>query len=133
VAVREWGDRVVFLHRIESGGTDRSYGIHVARLAGLPPEVVARAGDVLAGFEDAPARRVAPIAAENTCMLTDGAARVAEPRRTESPRQLSLFAEPEHPILAELRRLDPDRTTPIDALARMSEWRSRLGSEPGTA
>ena len=51
VAVEEWGEEVVFLHRILEGGTDRSYGIHVARLAGLPRTVVARARDVLADLE----------------------------------------------------------------------------------
>src|SRR6185369_9968807 len=57
VAVREWGDKVVFLRRIEEGGTDRSYGVHVARLAGVPPTVVERAREVLAGFEGEPKAR----------------------------------------------------------------------------
>jgi DNA mismatch repair protein MutS len=51
VAVRETGDRVVFLHRLEPGGTDRSYGVHVAQLAGLPDAVVRRAREVLAKLE----------------------------------------------------------------------------------
>jgi DNA mismatch repair protein MutS len=111
VAVREWGDRVVFLRRIEEGGTDRSYGIHVARLAGLPPGVIERARSVLAGIE--------------------GSARTA-PESPQAPgsaeRQLSLFAPAEDPVLAELRNLDVDRLQPIQALVLLAELKSRLGS-----
>jgi DNA mismatch repair protein MutS len=53
VAVREWHDQVIFLHKILPGGTDKSYGIQVARLAGLPKEVIARAKEVLANLEEA--------------------------------------------------------------------------------
>jgi len=53
VAVREWHDQVIFLHKILPGGTDKSYGIQVARLAGLPQEVIARAKEVLANLEEA--------------------------------------------------------------------------------
>ena len=52
VAVREWGDEIVFLHRIEQGGTDRSYGLHVARLAGIPKAVIDRAETVLNKLDD---------------------------------------------------------------------------------
>jgi DNA mismatch repair protein MutS len=117
VAVREWGDRVVFLHRIEDGGTDRSYGVHVARLAGLPPEVLARATDVLSRLE---AGRAQPVAAE-----VQAAIAAATPPRAAT-RQLPLFAPPEHPVLAELRALDPERTTPLDALALLAKWRREM-------
>jgi DNA mismatch repair protein MutS len=102
VAVREWGDRVVFLRRIEEGGTDRSYGVHVARLAGLPPSVVERARRVLAEFEGAP-----PVVAKGQ-------------------RQLPLFAAPENPLVAELRAVDVDRLTPLAALTLLAGWKSRL-------
>jgi DNA mismatch repair protein MutS len=106
VAVREWGDRVVFLRRIEEGGTDRSYGIHVARLAGLPAGVVERAREVLAGFEGAPRGRPrAPTAAQ---------------------RQLALFPPPEDPVTAEIRALDVDSLKPVDALVLLAAWKSRL-------
>jgi DNA mismatch repair protein MutS len=108
VAVREWGDRVVFLRRIEEGGTDRSYGIHVARLAGLPVEVVDRARAVLAGFEGAPRGR-APDAAP------------AAPQR-----QLALFPPPEDPVLAVLRAVDVDSLKPLDALVLVADLKSRL-------
>jgi DNA mismatch repair protein MutS len=83
VAVREWGDGVVFLHKILEGGTDRSYGLHVARLAGVPKEVVERAKAVLAALEDA--------ALDETDRPR--AARRGKPRPGE-PAQLTLFATP---------------------------------------
>jgi DNA mismatch repair protein MutS len=110
VAVREWGDRVVFLRRIEEGGTDRSYGIHVARLAGLPVEVVERARAVLAGFEGAPRSRT-PDAAPSS-----------------PQRQLALFAPPEDPVLSDLRAVDVDSLKPIDALVLLADMKSRLSA-----
>jgi DNA mismatch repair protein MutS len=105
VAVREWGDEIVFLHKIMDGGTDRSWGIHVARLAGLPPEVVARARAVLQDVEGESAR---PAASK------------------DATGQLSLFPEPEDPVVAELRQLDLDRLTPIDALVLLRDLKRRL-------
>jgi DNA mismatch repair protein MutS len=104
VAVREWGDEIVFLHKIMDGGTDRSWGIHVARLAGLPAEVVARAKAVLADVESASAR----------------------PARQTHADQLPLFPEPEDPVVTELRSVDLDRLTPIDALLFLRELKKRL-------
>ena len=110
VAVREWGDRVVFLRRIEPGGTDRSYGIHVARLAGLPAGVIERARTVLAGFETA--------------------ARPLEPRLDvpPAPRQLTLFAPAEDPMRAQLRGLDLDALRPLDALVLLTKWKAAMPS-----
>jgi len=107
VAVREWGDRVVFLRRIEEGGTDRSYGVHVARLAGLPTSVVERARTVLAEFEGAPLGRPSPAAAAPS-------------------RQLALFPPPEDPMAAELRRIDVDALTPLEALNLLASWKARV-------
>ena len=109
VAVHESGDEVIFLHRLRPGGADRSYGIHVGRLAGLPAEVLERAGAVLRSLEAG--HRVA------------GAAAPAD--------QLALFAPaPENPVLGELRALDVDGLTPRDALARLADLqrRARKGS-----
>jgi DNA mismatch repair protein MutS len=103
VAVRETGDKVVFLHRLEAGGTDRSYGIHVAQLAGLPAEVVLRAREVLKTLEGD--HRVVP-----------------GPPPTEDPSQLALFAGGlPHPAVTELKGLDLNRMTPIEALNRLAE------------
>lgn len=109
VAVREQGDKVIFLHRLEPGGTDRSYGIHVAQLAGLPRAVIARAGEVLRTLEAE--HRVVP----------------GEPERLD-PAQLALFAEGSpHPMMEELRTLDLDGMTPLEALNRLAELQRRAG------
>ena len=133
-AVREQGERVVFLHRVEPGAADRSYGIHVARLAGIPAGVVSRAREILENLE------------------TDEFGRDGLPRRARrhvrggsAPRtggQFSLFAppagdeaaaEPADPaaqeVLAELREKNPDQLTPLEALQLIAGWRRRLNGE----
>ena len=108
VAVRESGGTVVFLHRLEPGGTDRSYGIHVAELAGLPREVVTRANAVLKTLERD--HRVVP----------GGAA--PDP----DPGQLPLFVEaPPDPALVALRDLDLDSLTPLQALNALADLQRR--------
>ena len=117
--VREWGGDVVFLRRLVAGGASRSYGIQVARLAGLPAAVIARARELLAELES-PA---APLGAGG---------------RRRSP-QLSLFGAPsgtpaaepapsplERGVLEELRGLDPDRLAPVDALLALQRLTERL-------
>ncbi len=119
VAVKEWGEGVVFLHRIAEGAADRSYGIHVAQLAGLPPAVIERAKVVLEELES-----------ERTAENLERVSRRG--RRAPDPNQLGLFgAAPvpaEHPIAAELEALDPDALTPLEALRRLAEWKRRYGS-----
>ncbi|HEX6548281.1 MAG TPA: DNA mismatch repair protein MutS, partial [Candidatus Dormibacteraeota bacterium] len=103
VEVIEEGDRVTFLHRVVPGGADRSYGIHVAALAGLPPSVVARARQVLHELE--------------------------RQRPLEPPeQQLGLPLEaPRDPIRKELDALELDRLSPFEALQKLYELRERLG------
>jgi DNA mismatch repair protein MutS len=107
VAVREVGDEIVFLHRLEPGGADRSYGIHVGRLAGLPDPVVTRAWQVLklleAGHHVAKQHPPAPLDAA----------------------QLGLFAAPPDPLLLELDGLDVNTLSPLDALNRLAAWKKR--------
>jgi DNA mismatch repair protein MutS len=110
VAVREWGDSIVFLRRIQEGAADRSYGIHVARLAGVPDAVVARAKDVLKTLEGAHGPAAAKLAE-----------RTSEPARPQD-LQLGLFAPPPpHPALEALKALDPDTLTPLAALQRLAD------------
>jgi DNA mismatch repair protein MutS len=110
VAVREAGDTVVFLHRLEPGGTDRSYGIHVAQLAGLPDGVVRRAREILGTLEGE--HRMVPGAA---------------PEPVRDPKQLPLFAEPAapDPMVEELRLIDVNALTPLEALNRLAELKRR--------
>ena len=108
VAVREAGDEIVFLHRLEPGGADRSYGIHVGRLAGLPATVVARAAEVLRLLE----------AGHHV------AARAAPP--PPDATQLPLFDRAPHPVLTELEQLDVDAVSPLEALNRLAAWKRRL-------
>jgi DNA mismatch repair protein MutS len=116
VAVREVGEEIVFLHRILPGGTDRSYGIHVARLAGVPAPLVSRAKEILRDLEHEETDLAARIAASPTA-----------PAIAEGPRQLTLFAHAPSPIEEALRKLDLDRITPLEALKHMAEWKETLG------
>ncbi|HEX5724233.1 MAG TPA: DNA mismatch repair protein MutS [Longimicrobiaceae bacterium] len=102
VAVREVGEDIVFLRRLVPGGADRSYGVEVARLAGLPPEVVARARQVLLELEAA-ARPHAAVAAPPPVV------------------QLGLFDAGLHPLVERLRAVDPNSLTPLQALALLAE------------
>ena len=108
VAVREAGDEIVFLHRLEPGGADRSYGIHVGQLAGLPGAVVGRAWEVL--------------------KLLEAGHHVARQPPPPDPdaQQLALFAPGTHPLVAELDRLDVNALSPLDALNRLAAWKKRL-------
>jgi DNA mismatch repair protein MutS len=109
VAVREAGETVVFLHRLEPGGTDRSYGIHVGQLAGLPRGVVTRAREILALLEGE--HRVVP----------------GEPTPSRDPGQLALFDAQLDPMVEELKALDLNTLTPLEALNRLAELQRRAG------
>jgi DNA mismatch repair protein MutS len=103
VAVREARDRVIFTHRMQPGGADRSYGIDVARLAGLPDEVIARARALLRVLE-----------AEQLVSS-------ASPGQAAQQSQLGLFAAPRHAVVDRLATLDVNGLTPVQALALLDE------------
>jgi DNA mismatch repair protein MutS len=105
VSVREVGDDIVFLRRLAEGGADRSYGIQVARLAGLPDDVIARARELLTELEGTHSHG-------GEGLGRHGAHR---PRSEAPPDQLSMF-QVEHPVVDRLRALDPDGLTPRQAL-----------------
>jgi DNA mismatch repair protein MutS len=113
VAVRESGDDVVFLHRLQPGGADRSYGIEVGRLAGLPAPVIDRARAVLRLLEG-----------EQLVAGLSGQARMGAPAdlpaRTASGGQLGLFVD-SHPVMERLRNVDPNLLTPLEALQTLDE------------
>jgi DNA mismatch repair protein MutS len=118
MAVKEWEDRIVFLRRVVAGSADKSYGIHVARLAGLPGEVIARAGEILANLESQEYDMTGkPRLARGT----------KAPAVPDQPAQLTLFTPPEQVVAGVLRDTDIDRLTPLAALNLLHSLKSRLG------
>ena len=102
--VVEEGGRVVFLHQVVPGGADRSYGIHVAQLAGVPRPVIHRAEELLAQLESGEFRPGTPV---------------------PEPHQPVLFAD-EHPVVEELRELDVSTMTPLEAINKLYELQRQL-------
>ncbi|MEM6456470.1 MAG: DNA mismatch repair protein MutS [Acidobacteriota bacterium] len=150
LAVKEWQDRIVFLRRVVPGSANKSYGIHVARLAGLPDAVVARAEGVLAQLEadgvapsigaassdppsaDVRARDAAP--AEPMPIADDGPLEVemvrAPPDAAVDPAtrdQMALFTPPAQAVAEIVRALDLDEMTPLAALNMLASLKQRLG------
>ena len=125
VEVKEAGDRVLFLHRLVPGGANRSYGIEVGRLAGLPVAVLERARKLLALFEG---EQIVSALGATRKEATDVSTRGAAAGKTTSREQLGLFA-PQHPIVDELKQLDPDAMTPLEALTLVTRLvgRARQG------
>jgi len=118
VAVKEQGDRIIWLHKVLPGGTDRSYGIHVARMSGVPPEVIERAEQILREFERRGVQASPGLPPEQVSAI--------QTRKL----QLTLFEAEEHPLLEELRQLDPTALTPVEALMKLDEWKRRWGKNP---
>lgn len=110
VSVKETGGGIVFLRKVEPGAADRSYGIEVAKLAGLPQEVVTRAREVLAEHEFAEQQA--------TQHLSPGA--------TAPPAQLTIFTPLSQPVLEKLRETDLNRLTPLDALNLLAELKRQI-------
>ena len=114
VAVKEWDENIVFLHRIVSGGADKSYGIHVARLAGIPYAVNERAKDILQQLE-----------ADH--LNHRGESVITPPRRkADAPIQLTLFEMGHHPVIDKLRQLEIPQLTPLAALQLLQQWQQEL-------
>lgn len=116
IAVKEQGDDIVFLRKIMKGGADRSYGIQVAKLAGLPNAVIERANEILSELL-------------NEHDLAGNAKRVtvAKAKKEQPPEQLSFFSDPkEQEVLAELKSLDVSNLTPMKALITLSELQEKL-------
>ena len=117
IAVKEWNDQILFLRKIVEGGTDRSYGIQVARLAGVPREVVERAKKILVGLESGnawPKKKDAGLVPE-------------EPLPAIGIDQLSFFGKGgDHPVIEELKALDLNDLTPLQALNLLGEWKKKL-------
>ncbi len=113
VAVKEWGEKIIFLRKIVAGGTSRSYGIQVARLAGVPEEVILRARAVLGNLEKGELDEV-------------GMPKIAPGKDKDKKGQLNLFMDDEDHILNEIRGLDVVNMTPMEALHIINEWQTRM-------
>ncbi len=145
VSVREWGDEIVFLHRILPGKTDRSYGIHVAKLAGMPAGTVARAREVLeslavhqaegvvegdgAGGAAVPAQGDDSRGSESTGKSRRGKradpSRIPPPGRTD---QLALFTQfVNHPAVDQLREVKLEALTPLEAFDTLRKLKGMAG------
>ena len=112
VSVKETGGGIVFLRKVEPGAADRSYGIEVAKLAGLPNEVVERAREVLAEHENSEHRLTGQLAQDDT----------SAPR----PTQLTIFTPISQPVLEKLREVDLNRLTPLEALNLLAELKREI-------
>lgn len=121
VSVRELDGKVIFLRRLERGGSEHSFGIHVAEIAGMPPSIVRRASDILKQLE-----------ADNAQVGTAGKADVSGIGGADSGMQLSLF-QLEDPVLSQIRdeilHLDIDNLTPMDALNRLNDIKKILNGK----
>ncbi len=128
VGVKEKGDQIVFLRQIVPGGTDRSYGIQVARLAGLPTDVIERARQVLWSLEQSEHVGKARIGGSAGMQSPAGAGdRHARPT---GANQLTLFGGAPDPLVVELQSIDVNALTPIDALNKLAELQRRAQAQP---
>jgi DNA mismatch repair protein MutS len=115
IAVKEWNDEIIFLRKLVEGGTNRSYGIQVARLAGIPAQVIVRAKKILANIEKGEHNlNGSPIFADNEKSVAQ-----------KSNRQLDLFRKPEHVIVEKLQKLDLSKMTPLDAMISLNELQEK--------
>jgi len=121
IAVKEWNDEIIFLHKLVEGGTNRSYGIQVARLAGIPETVIRRAKKVLSNIE-------------TTGHVLDRRAGASGRKKSTDAvyEQLSLFRPPEQVIMEKLRGMDISSMTPLEALNVLSSLKEKAGDSSMT-
>jgi DNA mismatch repair protein MutS len=118
IAVKEWNDEIIFLRKLVEGGTNRSYGIQVARLAGIPDRVIKRAKKILYRIEQG------EYAGGGTACLG-----FADESARKGPVQLDLFRKPENNIIEKLNQADISRMTPLEALIFLNELQQNSNSK----
>ena len=121
VSVKEWGDKIIFLRKIVPGGSDQSYGVQVARLAGLPGEVISRAKEVLANLE-------------SDVLTPNREPKIARHHRratNETARQMDLFAAESREIKSALQSIDVNQLTPLEALLKLNELKALIDGRKG--
>ncbi|MBN1880535.1 MAG: DNA mismatch repair protein MutS [Deltaproteobacteria bacterium] len=109
ISVREWNGRIIFVHKMQPGSASHSYGIEVARLAGLPSRVLARAREILQDLE------------EGELLRLDDPESAAAGSRPHPSGQLDLLSAVTSPVVERLRRIDVNTLTPLDALSTLDE------------
>lgn len=135
IAIREYNNDILFLHKLVPGPSDRSYGVEVARLAGVPVPVVQRARAILAGLERGRdgARKAVAVASMPLPGLTLPDAGQTAARRAKLPETAAAPPAAEHPLVRMLRELSPETLSPLDALKLLIEWKSLWASKPEAA
>ena len=122
VAIREWDEKIVFLHKIVPGPADKSYGIHVAKIAGVPNWVNQRAEQILQKLESS-----------GEVEANQEAIKSAAPSSSRSDAdghiQLTMFGAAHHPLVDKIKALDANQMTPIKALETLHQWQSELVEE----
>ncbi|MBM2834259.1 MAG: mutS [Candidatus Brocadiaceae bacterium] len=121
IAVKEWGDEIIFLRKIVEGGTDKSYGIHVARLAGIPREVIQRARIILNNLEAA-------------TLDVNGKPKFAPlktAQNSKQPAQLKLFLSKQDMVIEEIKKLETSRMSPLEALNKLDDLKKKLEEDNG--
>lgn len=134
IAIREHNNDIIFLHKLVPGPADRSYGVEVARLAGVPTPVVQRARAILAALEQGRDGKC-PAAPRTTAMSLPGLSLPDPPSDPPPPEKAvphipALPPQGEHPLLRLLRDIDPDSLTPLEALRLISQWRRLWIEDP---
>jgi len=121
LAVREWGSEIVFLYKVKEGSCNESFGIHVAKLAGMPPDVVVRAHEILENLQ-------------KDSFLGNIRSRFLE-KETPQEKQFDLFKDAfaEHPVLGKIKEMDIDRLTPLEALEKLAELKHETNSNSDPA
>ncbi len=123
VAVKEWEEKIVFLHKIVRGGADKSYGIHVARLAGVPKWVNQRAEQILEKLESSSE------ATDNREKLKSSSDGANNRGSRGGEIQMTLFGSVTHPLVEKLKALDANQLTPMNALQMLHSWKEDLDEE----
>jgi DNA mismatch repair protein MutS len=129
IAVKEWKGEIIFLRKLVPGGTNRSYGIQVARLAGIPDPVIQCAQEVLSRIETGDGKAIPP--SDGAAVISAGACRPRRRKKGDGPIQLGLFGGSPHPLVDELLNLDLYQMTPLDAMNALHALQEKTKSLNG--
>jgi DNA mismatch repair protein MutS len=119
IAVKEWNDEIIFLRKLVEGGTNRSYGIQVARLAGIPDQVIKRSKKILFDIEQGEYG-----SGESACLG------IVQEESGRGPVQLDLFKKPDNQVIDKLNRMDIASMTPLEALNVLNELQALSKKKP---